>query len=84
MATDSTDLVRFRRFVDEQLAGEAHEVSLAEAIARFEAYEAEKARFGETLQESIEQARRGEAAPLDCDALKNEIRAELADEGIND
>jgi len=84
MATESTDLERFRRFVDEKLGGEDHQVSLAEAVAKFEAYEAEKARLAEALQESVDQAGRGEARPLDGDALKKEIREELADEGISE
>ncbi len=84
MATDSTELERFRRFVDKKLAGGRQDFSLAETVAEFEAYEAEVACLGEAMQESIDQANRGEAKPLDSDALKKEIRDELAEEGIRE
>lgn len=50
--------------------------------ARSKAYEDERIRFQRELQESIEQAERGESKPMDPAALKREIRQELAEEGI--
>jgi Arc/MetJ-type ribon-helix-helix transcriptional regulator len=52
--------------------------------ARSKAYQDEVTRFRAELQESIEQADRGESRPLDPEALKREIRKELAEEGISE
>ncbi len=78
MTTNPTELERFRQFIDRKLSNGGRETSLADAAAEFAAYEAEVSRLRAELQQSIAEAQRGEARPLDVAALIQEIRDELA------
>jgi hypothetical protein len=77
-----TEIESFHRFLGEAIQNGARHLTIDESVAEFRAYQEELRRFNKPLQESVEQARRGEARPLDVDTLKDEIRRELADEGL--
>ncbi|REJ87498.1 MAG: hypothetical protein DWQ34_24805 [Planctomycetota bacterium] len=85
MATSlPTEVEVFHRFLGEAIRDGGREMTVEESVAEFRAYQKELARFHEGLETSLDQARRGEAKPLDAEALKNEIRRELRDEGVTD
>ena len=79
MATDLTELERLHRWVGEQLENGGREMCLDESLAGFRAYQDEAERFNKMLQQSIEEAKRGEAKPLDVGALKARVRERLAE-----
>jgi len=78
MSTNSTELERFRQFIEQKLGNGGREVSVLEAISEFAAYEVEVSRLRAELQESITEADRGQAGPLDVPTLMQEIHDELA------
>ncbi len=84
MATDITELEQFRRFLDARLLGGGRDLSIAEAVTQFQEYREKAVRLNNDLQQSVDEADRGQAASLDPEALKREIRDELAREGITD
>lgn len=79
-----TEIESFHRFLSEAIQNGGGHLTIDESVAEFRAWQEELQRFNKPLQESLEQARRGEARPLDVDSLKDEIRSELADEGVSD
>jgi hypothetical protein len=84
MALTQQEVDQFHRYVSKRLGNGFAGHSLEESLAEFRAYQEELASFRAVLQESIEEARRGEYGPLDVEQMMAEIRAELAKEGITD
>lgn len=79
-----TEIESFHRFLGEAIRNGGRDLTIDESVAEFRAYQEELRRFNQQLEASLEEARRGEAEPLDVDALKAEIQRDLADEGISD
>jgi hypothetical protein len=77
------ELVAFQHFLASELENGSCQ-SLDEIVARFRAYQDEASGFRKHLKRSIDQAEGGEADELDYEALKGEIRDELAEEGVTD
>ncbi|MCC9606460.1 hypothetical protein LOC68_17750 [Blastopirellula sp. JC732] len=70
MATDSThELQQFHQFIGERLASGA-EMSVAEAVAEFQHYQAELERLRVELQPGLERMQQGEFTELDAEAVK--------------
>jgi|GEM_PF-3060559 len=84
MKLTQQELDRFHRFVSKRLENGYANLSLEESLREFRAYQEEVASFRAVLQESIDEARRGEYGPLDPEQLKAEIREKLARQGITD
>ena len=77
-ATLAEEFDAFSRFVTERLGDEESDLSLEESVQAYREYQSELARFLVGLEESRAQAERGEAAPLDVEAVKQRVRARLA------
>ena len=84
MSVTEQELEQFRRFVVKRLQNGSSKLTLEETLKEFRSYQNEAKELHAELQESIEQANRGEAGPLDVDEIKSEIRNQLAQEGIAD
>ncbi len=84
MPSAPSEVEAFHQFLGQKLQNGGCRWSLDESVAEFRAFQSELARFNDSLRESIEQSRRGEAVPLDVEQLKTEIFEELAQEGITD
>ena len=84
MSVTKQELEQFNRFVSKRLQNGSSKSTLEETLKEFRAYQNEVKELNTELQESIEQANRGEARPLDVDEIKSEIRDQLAQEGIAD
>lgn len=84
MPVTEQELEQFHRYVEKRLQNGAAKLTLEDTLKEFRAYQDEVSHLKSELQESIEQANRGEAEPLDVDELKSEIRDSLAREGITD
>ena len=79
MSIDQSELDAFNAFMAKQ-NGDAD--SLEEAVRRFREYQAELFRLRQHISVSLAESERGEATPLDSDAVKEEVRQRLAQEGI--
>ena len=79
-----TEVEAFHQFLGKAIRNGGREMTIEESVAEFRAYQDELARFNAGLQKSLQQAQDGDAEPLDAEALKDEVRRELADEGIAD
>jgi hypothetical protein len=84
MSVTVQELKQFHRFAENRVQNGSTKLTLEEMLKEFRAYQKETKELQAELQESIEQAKRGEAEPLDIDEIKSEIREQLAQEGIAD
>jgi hypothetical protein len=84
MATDSSsELVVFHRFLGDQIAIGAVDLSPEESVEAFRAYQRDLERLRADLQPAIDRFQRGEPAiPLDIEDVKRRGRERLAREGI--
>ena len=80
--TLAEELSAFSRFVTDRLSDDESDLSLEESVHAYREYQEELARFNEGLMRSVAQAERGEAGPLDVEAVKQRVRARLAQDGI--
>jgi|AP95_1055475.scaffolds.fasta_scaffold234514_2 Arc/MetJ-type ribon-helix-helix transcriptional regulator len=78
MSVEVTELEQFQRFLTRWLQDDDRHQSLDHVVREFRLYLTEVSRFHAELNESIDEVARGEAAPLDVEALKAEIRSEMA------
>lgn len=78
MSTDTTDIQEFQGFLNEECSQGPPQLTPEEAVAKFRALQRLKAE----LAVSEEEARRGEAKPLNVEALKKRISKRLAAKGI--
>jgi hypothetical protein len=83
MSTDANELQAFQDFLAGELNNGSRD-SLTQVLTKFRAHQDEATKFREHLQGSIDQANRGEAQELDREAVRAEIRDELAEEGITE
>lgn len=84
MPLSRQELDRFHDFVSKRLDNGFAALSLEDTLREFRAYQNEADRFKAELQESIDQARRGDVAPLDVEEFMADLRQRLAKEGITD
>ncbi|MCA9099554.1 MAG: hypothetical protein KDA63_00280 [Planctomycetales bacterium] len=78
MSTDQpSEFDAFTAFVDRRYGGDLNNMSLEDALADFRAYERDLARLKAHLQPAIDQADRGEAKPLDIDALLDRVHQRI-------
>lgn len=83
MSTDFTiERDAFNSFLDQAFGSGRSDATLEEAVAAFRAYQIDLERLKERLQPAIEQADRGEARPLDHEALMQRVRGRLDQRGI--
>jgi Arc/MetJ-type ribon-helix-helix transcriptional regulator len=78
MSVEVTELEQFQRFLTRWVQDDDCHQSLDHVVKEFRLYLAEVSRFQAELKESIDEVARGEAAPLDVEALKAEVRSEMA------
>jgi hypothetical protein len=71
----------FNLFLDERFVGGSGDATLEDALAEFRAYQSDLERLKQKLKPSIEQANRGEAQPLDLDAVLQRVRERTAQQG---
>ena len=84
MATElPNELETFRKFINQELATSSVS-SVDELWIKYQEYRSELAKFRAELDQSIAEADRGDAKPLDIDAFKAEITKKLAEKGITD
>ena len=81
MAIELNELRDFQRFVDEEVESGSC-ASVDEAVAKYERSREELARFRSETQPAIEQSERGEARPLDAEALERTVTESLMARGI--
>jgi hypothetical protein len=81
MSTQENDLRAFYEFLGHQLENGGRNLSPQQCVDAYQAYQDEVRRLNERIQASINS---GPATQLDRDALMEEIRTELAEEGITD
>ena len=81
MSTDlpQNELSEFHLFIGRRLERGGGNLSPEESVREYRAYQDEVKRLNERIQSSKNS---GQAMPLDHNALMNEIRTELAEEGI--
>jgi hypothetical protein len=79
----SADLQDFHRFLGQQLDAGAT-VSPEEALSDFRERQRQLDLLRAKLQVALDESARGESAPLDVEAVKRDVRAQLASEGIYD
>ena len=79
-----TDLEAFHRFVGIRIERGERCLSLEQAVAEFRVYQTQLEQLRAELQESIDQADRGLARPLDVDEIKKIVRERLAQQGIHE
>ena len=86
MSTDTplTEAELFHEFIGNKLVNGGKQLSADDLLAEFRANQELLRRFIRETQISVEQADRGEARPLDAEALKRRVRERLAHEGITD
>ena len=84
MSTQENDLQAFHAFVSRQLQNGGKNLTPQQSVDEFRAYQAEAERFIKETQESVDQADRGDAKPIDSEKLMDEVCKELAEEGITD
>ena len=75
------ELSEFHVYIGRRLENGGRDLTPEESVQEYRAYQNEVKRLHERIQSSIDS---GEAKPLDSEALMNEVRAELAEEGITD
>lgn len=80
MLAETTELERFRRFLTRWIEAEGPDQSLDHVIGEFRLYQQELERFKEGMRQSADDIERGDFGPLDVEALKAEIRADIAAE----
>ena len=73
MPVTEQELEQFHRFVAKRLQNGSSKLTLEETLKEFRSYQNEAKELHAELQESIEQANRGESGPLDVDAIKSEV-----------
>ncbi len=81
MSTQENDLQAFHAFVGRQLENGGRNLTPQQSVEEYQAYQDEVRRMNELIQASIDS---GPAKPLDHEALMDEVRRELAEEGITD
>ena len=86
MSTESPQygLHSFYEYLGRRLESGRQEISPEESVKEYRAYLDELERFRQRVQTSVDQADRGEAKPLDHDALMQRVSERLAKEGITD
>jgi hypothetical protein len=72
------ELESFHRFVGERLSSGHPPMTPEESVEAFRSYQRELEELRARLEIGIEQADRGEAKPLDAEALKRRIRDQVA------
>ena len=84
MSIDSaeTQTDAFIRFLTQHRDGRLKTLSPEECVDEYRAYQAQFQRFVDESQESVAQARRGEAETLEMDALLERVDQRFADNGI--
>ena len=84
MAVDlPNELEAFQRFVDQAVKSGAV-TTVDELWTKYREYRDELAKLRAELDEAILQADRGEARPLDIEALNEHVRRRLAQNGVTD
>ena len=78
------DLGAFRRFLDVRCDHAEDELTPEQCVSEFRAYQEEVRQFLKQTQSSVEQAERGEARPLDVEALIERVRKRWAKQGITE
>ncbi|UUO06965.1 hypothetical protein M4951_01320 [Blastopirellula sp. J2-11] len=74
MATDAAqELQQFHQFIGQRIAS-GSEMSIAEAVAEFQAYQAELERFREEIKPGLDRLARGEYEELDIEEFKRLAR----------
>ncbi len=71
----------FNAFLDQGFVVSEGDATLEEAIAAFRAYQSDLERLKKKLEPSLEQANRGEARPLDLDAVLQRVRQRMDQRG---
>ena len=84
MSTQENDLQAFHAFVGRQLQNGGKNLTPQQSVEEFRAYQAEAERFIKETQESVDQADRGEAKPIDSDALMKRVMKRLAENGVSE
>lgn len=80
MTTESTqdELRLFHDFLGRRIQNGGASITPEESVREFRIYQDELARFRQTIAASRAQAARGEAKPLDVDALMERVNKRLA------
>ena len=77
------ELRLFHDFLGRRIENGGPNLTPEESVREFRIYQEELARFRQTIATSREQATRGEAKPLDVDALMERVNKRLAAQNAN-